>query len=866
MNTHFPLPPLLAVLFVWGTVLSPAHAQSSFPSQRAGQVPTEALTPDVKRRAQAAVHGPDGKKEGPLSKVGMALAILYYQHERAGTAGIRALRSKQTRRSKETGAAGTAARTHLPTSSDGRFVTVDAVAAGSSSELLAALRGLGLEDGATAGTVVSGRLPIASIAEAARLGALRGMMPSYVRTRAGRAGSEADTAHRALDVRSTLGVNGRGQKICALSDSYDRDGDAPTSATDDIQSGDLPGGENPEGRTTPVDVLDDDYDESVFPTPIDEGRAMLQLIHDMAPGAQLGFHTAFGGIANFANAIRELAGPGNCTVIVDDIGYFAQPFYQDGPVSNAVDDVVADRIPYVSSAGNDGQNSYEAPFRGSGEAGVLDSGSEPHDFDPSGDTDTRQEITVQAGGTFQVVSLQWTDPSSLVDGSEGADTDLDLALLRGGEVVSQSADDNRTTGVPFETTEYTNDTGQAVTLNLVIEKAAGPDPQEVKYIYGGIGFTINEYDTLGPTIYGHPAAEGALAVAAAPFYYTPAYCESFPENCLDGRSPPYLESFSSKGGIPLRFDQQGREMSAVTRQKPDVTGTDGVDNTFFGSDIANADFMGIDGDTNPNFFGTSAAAPNIAAVAALIRQARPTLSPQEVYDRLESTAVDVTERIVRGGGALAPVEAGPDPWGGHGFVRADRAVPEPRGVQIVDLAGSASTSGGTGRVDLQWTLVGQETADEFVLEKQYFEGRFTEQERVAVNGGTDFGSTVSNLPAGRYTFRVTAVRNGDAVAESTTEVVLQREGPTVSLYPNPFRRAANLSVTLGPNQGPEDVRVVLFDALGRRVGVPVSSRTVEEARSIRLGPEAVGALGAGVYFFRVEGRTFTRTIQGVHVP
>ncbi|WP_259069721.1 cadherin-like domain-containing protein, partial [Salinibacter ruber] len=490
------------------------------------------------------------------------------------------------------------------------------------------------------------------------------MVPAYAQTHVGSVGSEADTAHAAPEARSEAGTDGSGQKVCVLSDSYNQDDLAETTASGDIQSGDLPGPGNPIGNTTPVDVVEEGGDSNT-----DEGRAMLQLIHDIAPGAELGFHTAFGGLAVFAQGIGDLA-DARCTVIVDDIRYNIEPFYQDGPVSKAVNEVVeGEGVPYFTSAGNDGQNSYEAPFRDSGEPGILDSSSVAHDFNPSSGTDIRQKITLEAGGRFRIFAFQWTDPSSVVEGSKGADTDIDVALVNdAGTVVASSSSDNVATGIPLESIDYTNDTGSSQALNLTVEKFAGPDPEEIKYVYSGSGYDIQEYDTLGPTVYGHPVAERAIAVAAAPFFNTAAY-NPF-------ASPATLESFSSKGGIPILFDRDGDRISGITRQKPDVTGTDGVDNTFFGFDISDSAIGGIDSDPHPNFFGTSAAAPNVAAIAALVQAVRPGLSPTGVRNRLESTAGDVTSRQRRDGEFVEITGGeGVDPWSGHGFVRADRAVP-----------------------------------------------------------------------------------------------------------------------------------------------------------------------------------------------
>ncbi|MFB6247477.1 MAG: T9SS type A sorting domain-containing protein [Salinibacter sp.] len=769
--------------------VAPTVAQDRLPSHSVGIVPTEGLSADVRAAARAAVRGEGpAKSGGRMDKIGMELALLHFQYQQNGAAGIRALRTAATRepspKSREDRRP--TPRVRFPVSSNGRLVTVEAVAAEAPSELLGALRGLGLEGGAVAGNLVSGRLPIKALDQAARLPALRGMVPSLMRTHVGRVGSEADTSHNVIQVRENQGLDGTGQKVCALSDSYNNNASALTTASEDVESGDLPGAGNPEGNTTPVDVLDDGV-----ATGSDEGRAMLQLIHDIAPGAELGFHTAFKGVGNFAQGVRELADAG-CTIIVDDVGSSIEPFYQDGPVSNAVDDVVQnDGAAYFSSAGNDGQNSYEAPFRNSGMPGVVSGSSVRHDFDPGATTvDTEQSITIQAGGEFTIFSFQWTDPSAIVAGSEGADTDLDIALVNAADsIVAQSSRDNIGTGVPVESIEYTNDSGASQTLDLVVEKAAGPDPDEIKYVYSGRNVQINEYDTLGPTIYGHPMAEGAMAVAAAPFFNTATYNSD--------ADPATLESFSSKGGIPILFDQSGTRLSTpVQRQKPDVTGTDGIDNTFLGFDLPDDFFGGVDADPYPNFFGTSAAAPNVAAIAALVRQARPGMPPTEVYNRLESTAADVTDRANRSGDFVS-VAAGVDPWSGHGFVQASQAVPR-RDIFDVQLAETADPQ--TGTFELTWRQRSNITVESYKIEKRYFDESFEPVSATVTKSGDQRTADVGALGLGVFTFRIQWTRSDGTTRQRTTRPdTLGFRGITSELrlpgdIPNPRgRRTAALS-------------------------------------------------------------------------
>jgi len=161
---------------------------------------------------------------------------------------------------------------------------------------------------------------------------------------------------------------------------------------------------------------------------------MLQLVHDLAPGSDLAFASVFFGELDFAQQIRNLADPtnGNAQVLVDDIVYFAEPFFQDGVIAQAVDDVVTNNgVTYFASAGNRSRRAYESTdFNAVTDASldtILNSptGSLYYDFDLASGIDTRQQITLGNNQRF-IPSFQWDDPFYTTD---GVDTNLDIFLL-----------------------------------------------------------------------------------------------------------------------------------------------------------------------------------------------------------------------------------------------------------------------------------------------------------------------------------------------------------------------------------------------------------------------------------------------------
>jgi len=138
------------------------------------------------------------------------------------------------------------------------------------------------------------------------------------------------------------------------------------------------------------------------------------------------------------------------------------------------------------------------------------------------------------------------------------------------------------------------------------------------------------------SMYGHRTGAGVISVAAVPWWDTPEFDTTFgASNNIDP------ESFTALGGrLPIQFDRNGSFIGDKTVRHPRITAVDGNNTTFFGRDI-NLNAFG-EPDNFPNFFGTSAAAPNAAAVAAgVLGTSAEQLAPGKVADLLRRNTVDV---------------------------------------------------------------------------------------------------------------------------------------------------------------------------------------------------------------------------------
>jgi hypothetical protein len=474
--------------------------------------------------------------------------------------------------------------------------------------------------------------------------------------------------------REKFSVKGTGTTVGILSDSFDAateaaDRSGPVATTEEIDetTADLPGPNVPAECTnqkTPVKVLTD-----LGPGGgADEGRAMAQIVHDVAPGASLAFTSAFLGEFAFAESIEELAKPlveggeVGAQVIVDDVGYFEEPFFQDGPVATAIENVTSKGVTYLSAAGNDnlidgeGNNfaSWEAPaFRDSGGCPPAVSsipemnGTHCMDFNPGPAVDRTFGIKVKPLATLNV-DLQWAEPW------EGVGTDIDAVLLdANGQPVADSVDNNPANGRPFEYLEWTNESSSEATVQLVLNRFSGTNPL-LKFILAqnGSGVSGTEYprsgggDTVGPTVFGHAGAAGAIAVGAIRYNAT-----SSPER-YSSRGPVTHYFAPFKGPVPAE------PIGPQVVSKPDITATDCGSTTFFASLREGA----------WRFCGTSAAAPHAAGVVALMRQAQPPATTEQLRTALLGTA--------------API-GGNDPCGvGAGLVEAVGAVEAIKGEAV----------------------------------------------------------------------------------------------------------------------------------------------------------------------------------------
>ncbi len=444
---------------------------------------------------------------------------------------------------------------------------------------------------------------------------------SWLGNKEGLAALHIEDPQRDFDVRKDFGVDGSGRKVCVLSDSVRY----LTRAKENFTLGDVTVLRGQDG------VLPDGHDTG-------EGTAMLEIIHSIAPGAELMFATGNPDEVQMAKNIKAFGKKG-CNIIVDDVSYADEFPFQDDEVSRAVNEVTANGILYVTAAGNSGNRkagssvTWEGPFK----AGTRIGNGIRHAFDPGNNQNGEYNTVLISRRALDSckafgVNLFWNDPLPPPGGNKPADvSDYELyAVDENGHILKDQF------GHPVEST--TTQTPHAKpyrsmsipglgktdpnrTVRIVIVKTAGKADGFLHLDISPHCDAGLHYSTSGVTR-GHNAAANAVSVAAKEAPRDKNGSTGF-ERGPNGN----VNYFSSEGPRLMFFAPDGSPYNPpLVLQKPDVTAADGVTT-----------------DVGPlqHFYGTSAAAPQVAGIAALMWSKDRSLTADQIKNALRLSATQI---------------------------------------------------------------------------------------------------------------------------------------------------------------------------------------------------------------------------------
>ena len=331
----------------------------------------------------------------------------------------------------------------------------------------------------------------------------------------------------------------------------------------------------------PSNLVTQDLCGGELSTADDHGTAVAEIVHEMAPDAQL-YLVCVGTDVDFLNAVSYAKSQG-VSVVNMSMGWEG-PQRDDGsgPIAGAVADARANGILWVNAAGNEAMTHW---------SGTFDPVGPPvHRFSPSGDIGN---TFVWPNGSTICGFLKWDEwPAA------ASDFDLVLALSGSNQIVDVSAGDQGGGEPPFEGLCQSQSTGRDLVVFWAI-----------------VGYRVVSNPRLDLVSWSPPLEYAVPAGSIASPASSPA---AFAVGALCWQSRA-LEPYSSQGP------------TIDGRVKPEIVGHDSVSGATYGrfSSCPSA------------FAGTSASSPEVAGAAALVKQAFPTYTPDQLKAYLMDAARDL---------------------------------------------------------------------------------------------------------------------------------------------------------------------------------------------------------------------------------
>lgn len=480
------------------------------------------------------------------------------------------------------------------------------------------------------------RVPPAQLGAVALLEGVRLLRPpTYGHAAQGTVTSEGVTALRADVARQLHGVTGTGVRVGVISDGI---AGLPASQA----SGDAP----------PLFASQSFAIEGLEAGA--EGLAMIEIVHDLAPEAQISFANGLT-LLDFMEAVSYLAERND--IVLDDIAFITLLDDQQSIVSvntaNALNNPDWPIRAYFAAVGNFADRHYQGQFVAGPEGTTalrLPFAGAVHTFAPSADTTDAlgrgplpyNEVFLGSGEGI-TVTLLWDDPVN------NASNDYDLYLLNpSNEVVAfgNFNQDGSDGSSPVEQIDFVNP-GAPSLFRIVVQNFENrAQPRLLELVESASGTpvaptatTIFNFNTAASSLRAQSDAGGGVISVGA----------------ID-QADPDLDAVQ-------RYSSQGPTNNGVL--KPELVAVDGVAIT------GNGGFGTRTPDGAIRFYGTSAASPHAGAVAALLLSARPSLMDGDGGDPTNERAL-VRSLLFNSAIDLGP--AGPDTTFGYGRIDAANAL------------------------------------------------------------------------------------------------------------------------------------------------------------------------------------------------